>query len=184
MRREQLADASELSIRFATEADTGIIAQLIRELAEFEELIGSVSMTADDLKRNLFGERRFGEVLIATRDTEPVGFALFFHNFSTFLGKPGIYLEDIYVRPNCRSLGIGRKILEVVAEIALERGCGRFEWAVLNWNKRAIQFYEELGAKSLSEWTTYRLDGSNLKRLAGIKELDKASPAPPHLPAD
>ncbi|HYL07763.1 MAG TPA: GNAT family N-acetyltransferase, partial [Candidatus Udaeobacter sp.] len=115
----------------------------------------------------LFGERRYAETLIAEVDGEPAGFALFFHNFSTFLAQPGIYLEDLFVMPEHRSKGLGRALLERLAQIAVERGCGRLEWVVLDWNKDAIAFYERLGAEPNSEWTTYRLSGEALEALAG-----------------
>ena len=121
----------------------------------------------EKIAKALFGRRPYAETLIAEDDGEPVGFALFFHSFSTFLAQPGIYLEDLFVKPEARGRGVGRLLLERLAKIAVERDCGRLEWAVLNWNKDAIRFYERLGAKPNSEWTVYRLAGESLRALAG-----------------
>ncbi|MDQ6691187.1 MAG: GNAT family N-acetyltransferase [Candidatus Dormibacteraeota bacterium] len=156
-----------MAIRQATEADLETIERLIRELAEYEKLTGEVVMDRQTLGRHLFGPRPYAEVLIAEEGGEPVGFALFFHNFSTFLGRPGIYLEDLFVVPERRGEGHGRHLLARLAEIAVERGCGRLEWAVLNWNTPAIGFYERLGARPNSDWTAYRLTGEALSELAG-----------------
>ena len=154
-----------LTIRPAEGADVPIIAELIRGLARFEKLEHEVTMTEDRLATNLFGTRRYAETLIAEQDGEPVGFALFFHNFSTFLAQPGIYLEDLFVLPDHRGGGIGRALLKELARLAVERGCGRLEWAVLDWNRDAIGFYERLGARPNSEWTVYRLAGEALTTL-------------------
>ena len=154
-----------LTIRPAERADVPVIAELIRGLARFEKLEHEVTMTEDRLDSSLFGERRSAETLIAEQDGEPVGFALFFHNFSTFLAQPGIYLEDLFVLPDHRGGGIGRALLKELARLAVERGCGRLEWAVLDWNRDAIGFYERLGAKPNSEWTVYRLAGEALTTL-------------------
>ncbi|TMF68392.1 MAG: GNAT family N-acetyltransferase [Chloroflexi bacterium] len=124
-------------------------------------------MTEEKLTAHLFGERRYAETLIAEDGGQPVGFALFFHSFSTFLAQPGLYLEDLFVVPARRGAGIGRALLERLAQVAVDRGCGRLEWAVLDWNKDAIRFYERLGAKPNSEWTVYRLTGEPLHALAG-----------------
>jgi GNAT superfamily N-acetyltransferase len=156
-----------LKIRFATPADLNTIDRLIRALAEYERLLDLVTMERDELGGYLFGERPYAEVLIAEDEGGACGFALFFHNFSTFLGRPGIYLEDLFVLPERRGHGIGRALLRRLAEIAVERNCGRLEWAVLDWNTDAIGFYERLGARPNSEWTTYRLAGDALARLAG-----------------
>jgi GNAT superfamily N-acetyltransferase len=153
-------------IRLADRRDVAVIAQLIRGLAEYERLADQVTMTEEKLDRALFGERPYAETLIAEDDREPVGFALFFHNFSTFLAQPGIYLEDLFVLPEHRGGGIGRLLLEKLAQIAVERECGRLEWAVLDWNEPAIRFYEKLGAKPNSDWTVYRLTGDPLHSLA------------------
>ncbi len=155
-----------MRIRPATEADLGVIEALIRALAEYERMRDEVVMDAALLRRNLFGERRFAEVLIAEENSEAAGFALFFHNFSTFVGRPGIYLEDLFVQPEHRGKGYGRALLRRLAEIAVERECGRLEWAVLDWNEPAIGFYQSLGARPNTEWTVYRLAGEALETLA------------------
>jgi GNAT superfamily N-acetyltransferase len=152
-------------IREAELSDVPVIADLIRGLARFEKLEDEVTMTDELLTKNLFGPRRYAETLIAEEGGSPVGFALFFHNFSTFLAKPGIYLEDLFVVPEQRGHGIGRALLQRLAQIAVERDCGRLEWAVLDWNRDAIGFYERLGAKPNSEWTVYRLTGEALTSL-------------------
>ena len=156
-----------LRIRFGELKDVPLIAELIRGLARYEKLEHEVTMTEEKLTSSLFGERQYAETLIVENDREPVGFALFFHNYSTFLGRPGIYLEDLFVLPQHRGGGVGRALLERLAQIALDRGCGRLEWAVLDWNQDAIRFYERLGAKPNSEWTVYRLTGEPLRELAG-----------------
>jgi GNAT superfamily N-acetyltransferase len=152
-------------IRPATPTDLPIIAQLIRDLAEYEKLADDVVFSNDKLKEHLFGPRPYAEVLIAEDEGQPVGFALFFHNFSTFLGQPGIYLEDLFVKPAARGKGHGKALLVALANLARERGCGRLEWAVLDWNTPAIGFYESLGARPNSEWTVYRLTGDALQKL-------------------
>ena len=143
-----------------------VIAELIRGLARFEKLEHEVVMTEELLASALFGDRPYAEVVLAEDDGRPEGFALFFHNFSTFLGRPGIYLEDLFVLPEHRGSGIGRMLLAHLARLAVERGCGRLEWAVLDWNRDAIQFYERLGARPNSDWTVYRLAGEALTGLA------------------
>jgi len=155
-----------LRVRAGELADVPLIAELIRGLAVYEKLESQVTMTEEKLTDSLFGERRYAETLIAEDDGAPVGFALFFHNFSTFLAQPGIYLEDLFVLPEHRGRGIGKTLLADLARIAVERGCGRLEWAVLDWNRDAIGFYERLGAKPNSEWTVYRLTGESLHALA------------------
>lgn len=154
-------------IRFATEEDVPLILAFVRELAEYERLAHEVVATEESLRDSLFGERRVAEVLLGYVEDEPAAFALFFHNFSTFLGKPGIYLEDLYVRPEHRGSGIGRAMLAHLARLAVQRGCGRLEWWVLDWNNPAIGFYRKLGAASMDDWTVYRLTGEPLERLAG-----------------
>ena len=156
-----------LRIRPGELEDVPVIAELIRGLARYERLEHEVVMTEEKLTDTLFGERRYAETLIAEDDGEPIGFALFFHNYSTFLAQPGIYLEDLFVMPDRRGGGVGRALLERLAQIAVDRGCGRLEWAVLDWNKDAIGFYERLGAKPNSDWTVYRLTGDSLRALAG-----------------
>jgi len=156
-----------LQIRPGELEDVPLIAELIRDIARYEKLEHEVVMTEEKLTDGLFGERRYAETLIAENDGEPMGFALFFHSFSTFLAQPGIYLEDLYVVPDQRGKGVGRALLERLAQLAVDRGCGRLEWAVLDWNKDAIGFYERLGAKPNSDWTVYRLTGEPLRALAG-----------------
>ena len=152
-------------IRSGVRADVPVIAELIRGLARFERLEDEVMMTEEGLASNLFGPHHYAETLIAEDDGSPVGFALFFHNFSTFLGKPGIYLEDLFVIPESRGGGVGRALLKELARLAIERKCGRLEWSVLDWNREAIGFYERLGARPNSEWTVYRLTGEALSAL-------------------
>lgn len=156
-----------VTIRSATSADLGLILEFIVALAVYERLEHEVVATEAGLREALFGERPDAEVLIAEWEGSPAGFALFFHNFSTFLGRRGLYLEDLFVRPEHRGRGVGRALLARLAAIALERGCGRFEWSVLDWNESAIGFYESLGARPQSDWTVYRMTGEALERLAG-----------------
>ncbi|HSP87718.1 MAG TPA: GNAT family N-acetyltransferase, partial [Ignavibacteriaceae bacterium] len=146
-----------ISIRLAEEKDIPLILSLIKELAEFEKLLDKLTVTEEILKQNLFGKKKYAEVLIAEINKSAIGYAIFFHNFSTFSGKPGIYLEDLYVKPEFRNKGIGKKLLNRLIEIAKERDCGRVEWVVLDWNKKAIDFYKNLGAEEMSEWLVYRL---------------------------
>ena len=155
----------------ATENDILLIRELILELAEYERAgPGEAPVTEKDLAETLFGERPAAEVLLAYLGEEPAGFALFFHNYSTWLGKRGIYLEDLFVRPSARKHGVGYALLREVARIALERACGRVDWAVLNWNELAISFYKQIGAKPKDDWTTFRLTGDALTRLAASDE--------------
>lgn len=156
----------ELTLRFAHEADVPLILSFIKKLAEYEKLSHEVVTDEATLRQSLFGERRVAEVIIGDYNDEPVAFALFFHNFSTFLGRPGIYLEDLYVDPTMRGQGIGRMMLTYLARLAVERGCGRLEWWVLDWNEPAINFYKKLGAQPMDEWTAYRLTGAALAQLA------------------
>ncbi|HTY35932.1 MAG TPA: GNAT family N-acetyltransferase [Bacteroidota bacterium] len=155
-----------LSILPATNNDLPVILQLIKDLAEYERLAHEVVATEEVLAETLFGEHPYAEVLIARYENEPVGYALFFHSYSTFLGRPGIYLEDLFVKPHCRGKGIGKALLACLAQLALERKCGRLEWAVLNWNEPAIGFYKSLGARPMDTWTVYRMTGDSLNRLA------------------
>jgi GNAT superfamily N-acetyltransferase len=152
-------------IRQGELADVPLIAHLIRGLARYEKLEHEVTMTEERLAANLFGPHHYAETLIAEVEGSPVGFALFFHNFSTFLAQPGIYLEDLFVMPEHRGGGIGRALLKELARLAIERECGRLEWSVLDWNREAIGFYERLGARPNSEWTVYRLAGEALSAL-------------------
>lgn len=153
-------------IRFATPADVATIASLIRDLAEYEKLSHAVVLQESDLHKHLFGERKYAEVLLAEDGDEVVGFALFFHNYSTFRAKPGIYLEDLFVIPEARGKGHGKALLRALARLAVERDCARVEWSVLNWNEPSIQFYKSLGATAMNEWTVYRLTDEALTKLA------------------
>ena len=152
----------------ANERDIPLIHAFIRELAEYEHLLHQVVATEDELRRTLFGERPAGEILIAYDGAEPAGFALFFQSYSTFLAKPGLYLEDLFVRPSARGRGIGRRLLTHLARLAVERNYGRLEWRVLDWNEPAIRFYRSIGAEPLSDWTEFRLTGDALRALAGV----------------
>ena len=157
------------TLRPGAEKDLDLIASLIRALADYEKLAGEATFDIEDLRRSLFGPRPYAETIIAEVDGEPAGFALYFHNFSTFLGKPGIYLEDLFVMPEHRGSGLGKALLARLAAIALERGCGRMEWSVLDWNETAIGFYQRLGANPKDEWTVYRLAGERLAELAAFQ---------------
>ena len=155
-----------LRIEQATERDVPLILRLIKGLAEYEKMADEVTATEEGLRQSLFGPRPGAEVVIGYAGDEPAGFALFFPNYSTFLGKPGIYLEDLFVLPEWRGQGFGRQLLVHLATLASERGCGRLEWAVLNWNAPAIGFYERLGAKPMNDWTIFRVTGDALHALA------------------
>jgi len=155
-----------VAIRPATAADVPIILELIRALATYERAPNDVTATEDGLSKVLFGEKPAAEVLLAFKNETAVGFAVFFHNFSTWLGRPGLYLEDLFVRPEDRGKGYGRALLIHLAKVARDRGCGRMEWAVLDWNEPAIQFYRKLGAKSMDEWTVFRLERDGIAKLA------------------
>ena len=154
-----------LNFRFATEQDTGLILQFIRALAEYEKMLDLVVADEAILEEQLFRKKN-AEVIFAMEDGKVVGFALFFHNFSTFLGRAGLYLEDLYVYPEYRGKGYGKAILKQLAAIAVERGCGRMEWWCLDWNQPSIDFYRSLGAEPMSDWTVYRLTGKTLEHLA------------------
>jgi GNAT superfamily N-acetyltransferase len=158
----------DLTIEPATEADLPLIRALIGELADYEKLADEAVATLDSLRDSLFGSRPSAETLIARSGGESAGFALFFHNYSTFLGRHGLYLEDLYVRPAFRGRGIGRALLVHLARLALARGCGRFQWAVLDWNRPARDFYESLGALPHPSWVSYRIEGDALRRLADV----------------
>jgi GNAT superfamily N-acetyltransferase len=158
--------SEQITIRPAAEHEVSQVLAFIRELALYEHLEAQVVATETSLKAALFGRRPYAEVIFACLGEKPVGFALFFHNFSTFLGQPGIYLEDLFVRPAVRGMGIGRQLLAWLARTTLERGCGRLDWAVLDWNEPSIGFYRSLGALAQDEWTTFRLTGEPLTRLA------------------
>lgn len=159
----------KVKFRKAGKADIGLILQFITELARYEEMEDEVVATKESLALSLFGDKPAAEVFFAMSGDTEAGFVLFFHNFSTFLGKAGIYIEDLYVKPEFRGMGIGRKLLEHIAGLAIERDCGRVEWWVLNWNP-ARKFYEALGAKSMDEWTVYRLVGKELENLAAAAD--------------
>jgi GNAT superfamily N-acetyltransferase len=155
-----------LAIRSATPADLPLIAQFIRDLADYEKLAHEVRFDEATLGAKLFGPRPYAEVVIGELDGTPQGFALFFHNFSTFEGRPGIYLEDLFVRPAARGSGLGKALLAHLAELCVTRDCARLEWSVLDWNAPAIGFYQSLGAKLMDEWTVMRVDGDALTKLA------------------
>jgi GNAT superfamily N-acetyltransferase len=157
---------SNLTIEPASPADVPVILEFIRKLAEYERLSHEIKATEADLRRHLFGARPAAEAIIARLGGRPVGYALFFTTFSTFVGRPGIWLEDVFVLPDDRRRGIGRALLRHVAAIAVQRNCGRLEWSVLDWNEPAIKFYREIGAEPMSEWTVQRLAGHMLKRFA------------------
>ena len=155
------------TIREACEADVPAIGQLVRQLAEYERLVHEAVASDATLRETLFGPRRYAEVLIGEMGDAVAGFALFFHNYSTFLGKPGIYVEDVFVRPAYRGHGLGTAFFRRIARLAVDRECGRMEWAVLDWNEPALNFYRKIGAVPLSDWTTQRLVGDDLLYLAG-----------------
>lgn len=155
-----------LTIKEALPEDIPLILSFIRDLAQYEKLIHEVVATEETLMQSLFGTRRVAEVIIGEFNGEPAGFALFFHNYSTFLGQQGIYIEDLFVKPHMRGLGIGKAMFAHMSYIAKERGCGRIDWWVLDWNEPAIEFYKSLGSVPMSEWTVYRLTGQALEHLA------------------
>jgi GNAT superfamily N-acetyltransferase len=160
----------EIRIAPATKKDVPLIRQFILDLAEYERALpGEAPVTERDLSETLFGPRPAAEVLLAYLSGEPVGFALFFHNYSTWLGKRGIYLEDLFVRPSARKHGVGFALLRALTRIAVDRDCGRVDWSVLKWNELAINFYKQIGAKALDDWTTFRLSGDSLGQVAGVR---------------
>jgi GNAT superfamily N-acetyltransferase len=156
----------QLSLRKIVESDVALMLSFIRELAEYEKLRHEVTATEESLRESFFGKQKVAEALIAQWDGRPVGYAIFFHNFSTFLGRRGMYLEDIYVKPEMRGKGIGGVLLSYLAKLAVKRGCGRIEWIVLDWNKSAIRLYRFIGAVPMDDWTIQRVSDSALKRLA------------------
>jgi GNAT superfamily N-acetyltransferase len=158
--------SDRIKIRFAEIDDSLTILKLIKEIAAYEKLSHTVVNNEEMVKEYLFGEKKFAEVLLAEYDDVPVGFALFFHNYSTFVGKPGIYLEDLFVMPEMRGAGIGKKLFLELIKIAKDRNCGRVEWSVLNWNTPAIDFYKSMGAIPMDEWTVYRLTEDKSKALS------------------
>jgi GNAT superfamily N-acetyltransferase len=155
------------TIRAATETDAALILSFIHGLAEYEELLHEVVATEDSLRESLFGKHRAAEVVIGEWEQKPVAFALYFHNYSTFLGRSGIYLEDLYVNPDMRGRGIGKSMLTYLAQLTCARKCGRLEWSVLDWNEPALKFYHSIGAVLMDEWTVHRLTGDALTQLAG-----------------
>ncbi len=157
---------ASLSIRAVRADEVELVLAFVRELAEYERLAHEVTATAQDLRAALFGARPYAEAVIGCIDGQPCGFALYFHNFSTFVGKPGLYLEDLYVRPAARGRGLGSHMLAWLARLALERGCGRFEWSVLDWNEPALKVYRGLGARAADDWTLHRVTGEALLQLA------------------
>lgn len=157
---------NQFEIKNATISDIPLILSFIKELADYEKLLHEVVATEETLKETLFGDKAYAEVIIGYLDGRPVSFALFFHNFSTFLGRPGIYLEDLFVTLEARGMGIGQKMLAYLAHLAKERKCGRLEWWVLDWNKSAISFYKKLGATPMNDWTVQRVTGEALDQLA------------------
>ncbi len=156
----------KITIHAAEKADVPALFQLVKDLAEYERLAHAVTGTETQLAECLFGARPYAEAVIAQLDNEPVGFALFFHNFSTFLTQPGLYLEDLFVKPTVRGKGVGEALITYLATIAVERNCGRFEWAVLDWNEPAIQFYRKMGAVSMDDWRVQRVTGETLNAMA------------------
>ena len=167
-----MKQCADFQIRPARVEDMSIILQLIRDLATYERAPDEVTATEDQLVDVLFGERPVAEVLLAFEEESPVGFAVYFYNFSTWLGQPGLYLEDLFVKPEKRGKGYGRALLVELAKIARDRGCGRMEWAVLNWNEPAINFYRALGAKPMDEWTVFRLTHDEIARLANSEHVE------------
>jgi GNAT superfamily N-acetyltransferase len=161
---------SQLVLRNATEADTALVLKFIKDLAVYEKLDHTVIATEDSIRATLFGGRAYAEVILAEWEGAPAGFALFFHNYSTFISKPGLYLEDLFVEPSLRGKGIGKALLRRLAQIAVERDCGRMEWAVLDWNTPSIEFYKSLGALPMSDWIINRLTGDSLGNLANSAE--------------
>ena len=163
----------KIQITEATARDVAVILDLIQQLAEYERLADRVTATEEQLRKTLFGARPAAEVLLAAVDGETVGFAVFFATYSTFLAKPGLYLEDLFVKPHARGQGIGTALVARLAQLAAERDCGRVEWSVLNWNEPSIRFYESLGAVPMSDWTTFRLAGEALAKLAAFPIADE-----------
>jgi GNAT superfamily N-acetyltransferase len=159
----------KVSVRAAVESDLPLILHLIESLADYEKLRDQCVATEQQLQATLFGAHPAAEVLIASIDSVPMGFALFFHNYSTFLAQPGIFLEDLFVKPDARGKGVGHALLSSLAQLAVERNCGRLEWSVLDWNELAISFYKRIGAVPMDEWTTFRLAGEALEGLASSR---------------
>ncbi|HEY7672483.1 MAG TPA: GNAT family N-acetyltransferase [Gammaproteobacteria bacterium] len=165
-------EAADVRIEPGTKADVPVILSLIRQLAEYEKLAHEVTASEQVIRDSLFGPKPAAEVLLAHAGSVPIGFAVFFQNFSTFLGKPGIYLEDLFVLPDWRRKGVGKRLLSSVAALAVARGCGRFEWAVLDWNEPALRFYKSLGTRVMDDWRICRLTGDALQRVASQDHVD------------
>lgn len=161
--------SGEITVRRAEESDAGLVQEFIRQLAAYERLEGEVTATEEGLRETLFGKERYAEVLLAFVAGEAAGFAVYFFTYSTFMAKPGLYLEDLFVAPEWRGKGIGRKLFGELVQVAEQRGCGRMEWSVLDWNEPAVKFYEKLGAIAQKEWVRYRLEEQEIKRLAACK---------------
>jgi GNAT superfamily N-acetyltransferase len=161
-----MSTEADITLRFAVEGDVPLILAFIKEIAEFERLSHEVTATEESLRDSLFSGANNPEVVLCFLNNQPVAYAVFYHNFSTFVGRKGLYLEDIYVKPEQRHSGIGRKLFKFIAKVAVERNCGRMEWAVLNWNRPAIRFYESMGARPLTEWTLFRLQDEQIKKVA------------------
>ena len=166
MRRLIDTNLNDFKLRFAELNDVSLILGFIKELADYEKMLHEVVATEEVLRESLF-ERKIAEVIIGEYKNKPVGYALFFHNFSTFLGRPGIYLEDLYVKPEMRGKGIGKIILSFLAKLAIDRKCGRLEWRCLDWNEPSVKFYKQLGAVPMDDWTVYRVYDEALDKLAG-----------------
>jgi len=163
-----LENKNGIVIRPAKKEDVGLILSFIKELADYEKLTDAVTADENLLTETLFGKEAVPKSLLAFYDNKPAGFAIYFYNFSTFIGKPGLYLEDVYVKPELRGKGIGKQILIYLANIANEKDCGRFEWSVLDWNEPSIKFYKNLGAKPMDEWTIFRLDKKGIENLSRL----------------
>ena len=163
--KKRIDDLKDIDIRFATESDSGLLLDFIKRLAAYEKKSGQVVATVSDIKKSLF-VNKYAEAIIAYYKNAPIGFAVFFHNFSTFMGRSGIYVEDLYVDEKSRNIGIGSRMLSFIADLAIKQGCGMLEFSVLKWNKPSIRFYKNLGAEEKNEWSNYRFSGSALKRMA------------------
>jgi GNAT superfamily N-acetyltransferase len=162
----------DVTVRPAAETDVSLVFELIRKLAEYGDISDQVSATEQDVREALFGRRPVADAILAFVGSQPAGFALYSYTFASFLGRPGIYIEDLFVEQAHRGAGVGKALLVHLAGIGLQRGCGRLEWSVLNWNERAMEFYQNLGAAPLDEWTTFRLAGDTLQRLASGQEIN------------
>lgn len=160
-------------VRAAVPGDGGTILGFVRELARYENLEHEVTATPEDFERDLFGDNPRAEAIVACEAGVPVGYALYFHNYSTFAGRPGIFLEDLYIQPACRGRGYGKTLLVAIAGVAVKRKCARFEWSVLDWNEPSIRFYRSMGARGMEEWTVQRVDGNALMKLAQVETIGR-----------